>query len=624
MKVDIDGEQLIVDPEDTELRNDQKLQLGFWFKRMNGQFISSNLTVLNKTLDYLDSEGIKYNLGEDANSHILGRATAAKAHRGLLNDAMGFKEGKFDKSKFDAFSGSLSGLVKRQLKDHQIKSTYHLSLICNGANFSVPGSGKTTVVLTYFQMLRAEGNVNTLFVVGPPACFFPWQDEYKEVIGKKPRSKIMSGMNKDTRLFTYSDTQKPQDLYLITFQTLLNDSEDIKKFLNDKNIKALLVIDEAHYMKRVDGNWANAVLNIAEAAVYRCALTGTPMPKSYSDLLNLMKFLWPDENPITNSDRAKLEIYEEKSDFESASKLLEPKIGPLFYRVRKRDLGLKPQIFKDPTYVRMNDNERIFYDAIVNKIRDYDQDDYLRNIELVSKLRRGRMIRVRQSLAYSKLLLTALEDYHEDLLEGESDLKKLLIDYDEIERPAKLDALLNMTRKLLDEGKKVLIWSNFIGSIELMMKNFKEEGIYCKKITGSVPVEREKVSVEETREKIRDEFVDPDSGLNVLIANPAACAESISLHKTCHHAIYYDLSYNLAQYLQSLDRIHRVGASEVYSAYYDYLVYEDTVDIDILETLKKKAERMYQLIDKDYRIYSLDMSEMGGDEEAYARLFEEK
>src|SRR5690606_4535463 len=131
-------------------------------------------------------------------------------------------------------------------------------------NFSVPGSGKTSVVLAYFQKLRQENKVNTLFVVGPPACFYPWRDEYKEVIGDKPRTKILSGLQKDNRLFTYTETTKPYDLYLITFQTLLNDSDHIKEFLTNPKINALLVIDEAHYMKRLDGNWANAVLNIAQ------------------------------------------------------------------------------------------------------------------------------------------------------------------------------------------------------------------------------------------------------------------------------------------------------------------------------------------------------------------------
>jgi SNF2 family DNA or RNA helicase len=622
MKINLADNNILIEPGETSLKNDQKLQLGFWkFKKSDSGYLSDNLSLLPVVINYFNNESIVFSLSDSINAVLNEQSTAHQEHTELMKEAFDFKEGKYSKDDFSDFTNSLGHLVKRKLKDHQIKATYHLNIIGNGANFSVPGSGKTTVVLTYFQKLRSEGKVNTLFVVGPPACFFPWKDEYNAVLGEKPRSKILSGLQKDSRLFTYSDTSNPYDVYLITFQTLLNDSDEIKKFLNNPKINALLVIDEAHYMKRVDGNWANAVLNIAQAAKYRCALTGTPIPKSYSDLLNLVEFLWPNDNPISSSDKIRLQLYEEEQNFESAAKLLEPKIGPLFYRVRKKDLGLKPPIFHKPTYVKMHSEERVLYEAIVNKIRDYSKEDYLKNIDLVMRLRRGRMIRARQSLSYARLLISALDDYNEDVLEDDSDLKDLLLKYDQIEQPAKLDTLLKMVKDLQKENQKVVIWSNFIGTIDLMMKAFKKEGLYCKKITGSVPAEKEKISTEETREKIRDEFVDPDSGLDILIANPAACAESISLHKTCHHAIYYDLSYNLAQYLQSLDRIHRVGASEKVSAYYDFLIYEDTIDEDILESLKKKAEKMYKIIDKDYQIYSLDMSEGNEEEEAYARLF---
>ena len=45
----------------------------------------------------------------------------------------------------------------------------------------------------------------------------------------------------------------------------------------------------------------------------------------------------------------------------------------------------------------------------------------------------------------------------------------------------------------------------------------------------------------------------------VMVLNPAAASEAISLHKVCHHAIYVDRSFNAAHYLQSEDRIHRLG-----------------------------------------------------------------
>jgi len=624
MKISInidDDSRVVLILGEIQLENHQRLQILSWFKKDGSSLVSDNLMNLEKVTQYFDKEAIGYELSQKAQSYIDQHSKEIQNQSILFSTALDFKHGKFNRKDLAEFSDLLGHIVKRKLKDHQVKSTYHLNLVGNGANFSVPGSGKTTVVLTYFQKLRLEKKVNTLFVVGPPACFYPWQDEYKEVLGEPPKVKILSGLNKDDRKSVYSDTYKPRDLYLITFQTLLNDTQYVKEFLSSPHVNALLVIDEAHYMKRVNGNWANAVLNIAKAAPYRCALTGTPIPRSYNDLLNLMEFLWPNDSPITSQDKARLEIFEENDNFEDAAKLLEPKIGPLFYRVRKEELGLKPQIFHNPTKIKMNKYERKLYEAIVNKIRDYGRDDYLKNIDLVAQLRRGRMIRARQSLSYTRLLTSALKDYSEKMFSDDSELKEILLNYDELEVPAKIEALLSKVRTLRESNQKVVIWSNFIGTIDLIMKQLKNEGFYSKKITGSVPVEREKFSSEETREKIRDEFVDPDSGLDILIANPAACAESISLHKTCHHAIYYDLSYNLAQYLQSLDRIHRVGASEKVSAYYDFLTYENTIDEDIIDNLARKAEKMAKIIDQDYRIYSLDMTDVSGDEEAYERLF---
>jgi len=131
------------------------------------------------------------------------------------------------------------------------------------------------------------------------------------------------------------------------------------------------------------------------------------------------------------------------------------------------------------------------------------------------------------------------------------------------------------------------------------------------------------VNQEKTREDIRDEFLNLESGLNILIANPAACAESISLHKTCFHAIYYDLSYNCAQYIQSLDRIHRVGGSETNEANYYFLQYENSIDQDIKYNLETKAQKMYDVIEEDYDIQELDIYEENiiDDVEAYRRLF---
>ena len=269
----------------------------------------------------------------------------------------------------------------------------------------------------------------------------------------------------------------------------------------------------------------------------------------------------------------------------------------------------------------MNPLEEKVYKAIIKNIRNYSRDDYLQNIDFVEKLRKGRMIRLRQCLSYTHLLETAIDEYSEDLLYDEANLKSIIFKYDEMEKPAKLSKLIDMLIGFRQKGEKVVIWANFIGSIKLIESEIKSNGWQCKKIIGETPTERTGIKEEQTREKIRNEFVNPDSGLDILLANPAACSESISLHKTCHNAVYYDLSYNCAQYLQSLDRIHRVGGSENQEAYYYFLQYENTIEPDILANLEEKSEKMYQIIEGDFNIYSLDMFEYFDEMLAYERMF---
>ena len=626
MVIDFIHDKLYLNGINSKLKPRHQSQLNYWgFKKIqHGDDLCLEYeaeTTLPKLVHYFKKSRIQFSLSDSCEVLLEKINVAGEKFRELLEAGKKLKDGKFDQADFAKHLQFLSVNIPRKLKEHQIKASYHLSIIGNGANFSVPGAGKTTVVLSVYEKLKLEGKVNTLFVVGPPACFGPWKDEFNVVLGRKADYNILAGGNKSQRKSEYYKIEGISELYLTTFHTLLNDQEEISTFLSSQNVKAFLVIDEAHYIKQVNGNWANAVLNIAKCSKYRCILTGTPIPKSYSDMYNLFDFLWPEHSPINANDKARLRILEENEDIEGASCILESDVGPLFYRVRKSELKLKPQVFKEPEVVVMNPNERRVYDAIAKKIRSYATEDYLKNIDLVERLRRGRMIRLRQCLSFTKLLSTAIGDYEEDLIADDSDLRYVIYNYDKQEVPGKLTRLLELVKGFQGRGEKVVIWANFIGTIKLIEKHMRKTGFRCKKIIGETPIERTAISEEETREKIRNEFVDAESGLDILVANPAACAESISLHKTCHNAVYYDLSYNCAQFLQSLDRIHRVGGSENQEAYYYFLQYENTIDPDILSNLEAKAQKMYNIIDGDYNIYSLDMFEGGDELEAYERLF---
>ena len=388
-----------------------------------------------------------------------------------------------------------------------------------------------------------------------------------------------------------------------------------------QGVRFCFVVDEAHYIKKLDGIWAGAVLSVARLASFRVVLTGTPFPHSYADAFNIFDALWPAAKPISERSRHRIELLVSQNRVPEAADVLEDAIGPLFYRVRKKDLRLAPQVFHPPIEVTMNPCERKVYDAIIDRIRELTEGDYLREIELVARLKRGRMIRLRQCVSYTGLLRTAVEGYPEELFSGDHSLNDIISAYDEYETPAKLTALSAVVRELSQKGEKVVVWASFIGVLKLIDRTLSEAGSDVRLIFGDTPIERSTVGEAVTREAIIREFVDPQSSVNVLVANPAACAESISLHKACAHAVYYDLSYNCAQYLQSLDRIHRVGGSEDKQAHYHFLQYEDTIDTDILANVQAKAERMSRIIDRDYAVYSLDMFDDEGEIEAYDRIF---
>lgn len=620
--------QLVVGDPSGVLSGRHQSQLSYWGFRYDAAsrtYVGRHADVhvaLDKLLGYFVRQKVRFSLSED----IVAAKAAIERSKDELNRALStgdlLKTGSLRAVEAREFLEFLANKIPRRLKEHQIKAALHLLGVRNGANFSVPGSGKTTVVLSVFHWLRCRGEVDALFVVGPPSCFEPWRTEYVSVIGQRPTVERLAGGNIDERRSKYYVGKKDlRDLYLTTFQTMQRDWQKVRTLFNQKGVRFVFVVDEAHYIKQLGGAWASAVLNVARYASVRCVLTGTPFPQSYADAFNCFDVLWPQRSPINHDDRIKIEYYLQKKREADAARLLDTRIGPLFYRVRKPDLGLAPQDFKPPVLIEMNKHERYVYDAILDRIREVSKEDYFRDIDLLLRLRRGRMMRLRQCLSYARLLGSAVTEYKENLLQGKASLASVIKRYDELESPAKLEVLMRMLEHLRRGGEKVVIWSNFVNTLKLIRDRLHRAGHGVGLIYGETPTEDSSVKEELTREKIIAKFVRASSGLDVLVANPAACAESISLHRECSHAIYYDLSYNCAQYLQSLDRIHRVGGSENKVAHYHFLQYADTIDGDILTNVQRKSANMSAVIDRDYPIYSLDMFSVDEELEAYERLF---
>jgi SNF2 family DNA or RNA helicase len=115
-------------------------------------------------------------------------------------------------------------------------------------------------------------------------------------------------------------------------------------------------------------------------------------------------------------------------------------------------------------------------------------------------------------------------------------------------------------------------------------------------IYGGIPSTLTNPDAIRTREAELTRFREDDK-CKVLLANPAAISEGLSLHQICHDAIYLDRTFNAGQYLQSLDRIHRLGLKPGETTRIAFLVTADTVDEVIDVRIREKSERLGQMLD---------------------------
>ena len=389
---------------------------------------------------------------------------------------------------------------------------------------------------------------------------------------------------------------------LTSYQSFMGAEEDFRDFVGSSERRVMMVLDEAHYVKREDGEWAAAVLRTAPFAASRVVLTGTPAPNGYEDLSNLFHFIHPDRNIIgfpLGTLRAMT-----AGHLPSAVENLKEQVRPFFTRIRKRDLKLAP-ISEKRVVVPMGAEQRSIYrdieHLIVPRIRE--------GVDLrASTLLKARLIRLRQAATNPSLLLGPLDAdgafYPGDrspVSGAEMTIAQRVEGFHSATQLRKLEEVQRLVKDVVECEGKVVVWSYFLGNLALLLEELSSCAEVVKLISGATPIadsDVEEASGLQSRERIISQFnTTPQTA--ILIANPQAVGESISLHKAADTAIYFDRDFNAAKFIQSKDRIHRYDPDGGSPKRYYYIVSEDTVEQVIDARLVIKEERMAKLIDTD-------------------------
>lgn len=594
------------------------------------------ISILSKISDFLKKYGFDEEKGPSSEQLLHEYYEEKRKFEEFSKKALLIRNNNCDPQEFKEFTDSISlNLPARKLYPLQLLSAYHMAFSQNSCNFSVPGAGKTSVVYgayAYLKNLQPDHikKIDRLLIIGPLSSFGPWESEFKECFGRFPQSKrLIATLSKDERK-DYLYSRKPAELTLISYASVTSLQKELQFFLR-KN-KVMVVLDEAHKIKNVSGGvTAQAVLSLAKTSKARVILTGTPAPNGYQDLYNLFHFIWPSKNVIGFQINQLFDITE-KADTNRVTRLVN-NISPYFMRIKKSDLNIPDAINHPPIYVNMGPIQQRIYDFVEKKYIDamINEGSVDTTSSFKALLAEARVIRLMQAATNPAMLKTPLESF---LLEGEypheafqaiddNDVLKSIADYEVNETPAKYVEIKKIIEHLLSRNEKVVVWATFINTILGLKDYLSNHGINSQELYGAIPIERDGLNSEEnyqeiTRERIIKEFQSPNSPYSVIIANPFAVAESISLHKACHNAIYIERSFNAAHFVQSKDRIHRFGLKPGTDTHYYYLLSKDTIDETIDERLRSKERRMIEIMESQPIPLFENASENLGDEDIKA------
>lgn len=480
--------------------------------------------------------------------------------------------------KFIQYKKIVDDLMYRKLRDKQMWDSFFMCTMKKSSNFSVPGSGKTSAVLGVFAYLNYKSSVDKIIMIGPKNSFGSWIDEFQECFNNKKILKVFniqdySNVNEKKREIVYGTENK--NLLLFNYESLDSILNEVCKVIDSKT---LLVFDEVHKVKAINGQRAENALKVSKKARYIITMTGTPIPNSYTDIKNILNICYSDEyNDFFGFTDGQLKK-PDRQDIEE----INSKLQPFFCRTTKKELSVPPA------------NTDIFLSAYSSEI---ENEIFKILCMKYAKNKLALIIRLLQLESNPKMLLKAIDNSDEDFSKilytlgtiDEIDYK----DYSEdiirminsIDKTAKFEKCIEKAIELYQQGKPSIIWCIFVDSIFNLKKELENNGLKVGIIYGSID--------NDCRTKILEKF--KSGKLDVLITNPHTLAESVSLHKNCHDAIYFEYSYNLVHLLQSKDRIHRLGLPDnQYTQYYYLQQFYTTVDDELYSLDNRIYERLFE------------------------------
>jgi SNF2 family DNA or RNA helicase len=401
------------------------------------------------------------------------------------------------------------------LDEHQLRNVALMTLPDGWGTciFDEQGTGKTPTLIAAFDVLAERDEADVLLVVAPKSMVGEWAAEFGRFTGDLYSVATVEG----SRTQRAAALSSGADVVVLNYEAAVTHADDLRLLAGRSRL--ILAVDESFNVKNPEATRTAAVADLREWCVRCYALCGTPAPNAPRDVVaqvDLVDFgltfagVHPADDP--DQDRALV------------SGALHA--NGMFTRNLKLHVlqGLPGRQFTELRVTFEDEQGRLYYqalDGLIEELRAVDDEQFTRQ---------------RMAFGERRSALLRLCSHPRGVVAGYN------------QTPAKLAALDELLGERVGRGEKVVLWSYYRHTLDVLADRFVHYGLA--RIDGSIS------DVAERRDAIR-RFQGDDETM-VFLGNPAAAGAGLTLHRSAV-AVYESFSNQAAHFMQSLDRIHRRG-----------------------------------------------------------------
>ena len=450
-------------------------------------------------------------------------------------------------------------LLQAELRDYQHEGLSWLQFLremqLNAILADDMGLGKTLQALAHILVEKEQGRLeNPAMVIAPTSLMYNWRREAEKFA---PSLKVLV-LHGSERAKHFGSLQE-YDLVLTTYPLLVRDFEVLQM-----QPWHLLVLDEAQYIKNPRSKMAQQVRKLD--AAHKLCMTGTPMENHLGELWAQFDFLMPgylyDQKNFMQLFRKPIE---KESDL-ARQEALNLRVQPFLLRRSKEDVAAElPPKTEMVRSIDLSEQQREMYEsvrlAMQKKVRDAVATLGMDKSQIIVL---DALLKMRQVCCDPRLVRGVNE-------EGV-----------DVPQSAKLGMLKEMLVEMIEEGRRILLFSQFTGMLKLIEEELKTLDIDYVTLTGKT----------KDRETPVRRFQNNEVSLFLISLKAGGVGLNLTAADT---VIHYDPWWNPAAENQATDRAHRIGQDK--SVFVYKLITEGTVEEKILELQDRKrelAEGIYQ------------------------------